>query len=221
MAGEMDLFQVSTSQLQNIGNGILWVGLGLFFAALVGVVVYQLIRLSKYNMSCIIYDQIGDKQLIIPDKVKVVRIEGSVFYHFLKTNIFSPKFDVKYMSFFKQAGFLGFGSKTKLGFVIYKYGEKITPVELTGNYGIKPIDYDAWNYLVQRFKANHAKYERNQELMRMLPIIGLGLVVIAFIMTNLLWGQHIEKMATLILNSANSVARQMLENSGAIQILGN
>lgn len=219
MAESMDLFQVSTGQIQTAANWILWAGIGLAVAALLGLLVWYVIKQAQYKQLCVIYEQIGDKQIIILDKIRTISLEGSQFFHYQKTKIFSPVFDVKYMSFFKFPGLLG--NKTKLGYVIYKYGKKVTPVQMTGFHGIKPIDYDAWNYMVQRFKANIAKYERNQELMRMLPIIGLGMVVLAFIITNLLWGQHIEKMANMIISSASGVAKQMLENSGAVQVLGN
>ncbi|HEC72256.1 MAG TPA: hypothetical protein ENI36_01470 [Thermoplasmatales archaeon] len=217
-ANNLGFIDVSTMGIQNATVYILWAGIGIAFAAGIFLLIRQIWKMSQYKIKAFIYEQIGNKQILIVDSVRHSKVENLEMWHFKDLNLYSKRFKPIYLTLVKTK-LLGLFPKIQLGFTAYKYGDKIVPCEVKSNPGIEPIDYDAWNYLVHRLRINMAKYQRNQQLMRLLPFIALGAVVLAYILGSLFWGQHVEKVALTILNSAKDVATQTLEKSGAMQII--
>lgn len=212
----LGILDAGTQNIQNAGYLVFWGLLSLVIVAVAIIIAIMAFKNSKYKKTVIIYDKVGDQQIMIPDKVKEVKIDDTILYYYKRLKKYSPKFDAKYETLYKQGGLF---PKTLIGFSVFKYGDKIAPVLVKSNPGIVPIDYDAWNYLVQRLRLNAQKYQRNEQFMRMLPFMALGAVVLMFIIGNLLWGQHIEKVAIQILDSATTFAQAGLERSGAIQVI--
>lgn len=215
---DLGFIDVSTMGIQNATTYILWAGVGIALAVLMLVLFRKLLSDSQYKIKAFIHEQIGNKQILILDSVKPTKIENTEMWHYKNMDLYSKRFKPTYLTLVKTM-MLGIFPKIQMGFTAYKYGDKIVPCEVKANPGIEPIDYDAWNYLVHRLRINNAKYERNQQLMKILPFVALGAVVLAFILGSLFWGQHVENVAMTILSSAKDVATMTLEKSGAVQII--
>lgn len=219
MAGELDVLNVSTQQIQGASYYFLWISIGVVAGLLILFVVYRIYKSSKYKKKVIIYEKIGNREVVSTDWVAESSIDKTKMFHYRRLNKYSPVFDSKYFRLFKSYQFMGLFPKVFVGFSAFKYGDKIVPCEVQQNPGIEPVDYDAWNYLIQRLRLNQQKYETNQQLMRMLPFLALGAVVIMFIIGNLLWGQHVEKVAMEILDKSSMWATAIMEQSGGIQVI--
>jgi len=216
MAEAMNL-QFTTGQIQGASVWIFWVLLSLIFLGIIGYMLYLVWKSTKYKIIADVREKVGENFITKPDKVRKVKVEDTWLYHYKNLNKYSPVFDSKFLYIIKKRGI--FNWKSFIGFTAYKYEDKIVPCTIKENLVIEPIDYDAWNYLVQRIRINHTKYERNQQLRAMMPYIALGVVMMAFIVGSILWGQHVEKVATGLINSAETTARNILETSGAQQII--
>ena len=217
MASEtLNILNISSSQIQTASYYFLWITVAIVLGVLILWLMYLLWRNSQYKKKVYILEKIGNRPVMIEDKVKETSIDGERLYHYSKLKIYSPKFDPKYEFLVTQKTL--FGTKTTVAFRGMKYSDKIVPILFKDNY-IEPIDYDAWNFLIQRLRMNVDKYEKNQNLMRVLPFVALAGVILAFIIGSILWGQNVEKVAILIMEKSTEVATMALQNTGGVQVI--
>lgn len=215
--GFNNLFQYDVSSTQQYVNFMYYIILGILGVLLITFIIYKLYQWSTYNYVVFIYKKVGDALVKTIDKAKQVRLDGNYMFHYMGLNKYSSVVDPKYFMLFSSKQF-GIFPKTTMSFSVFQYGEKIVPAHV-GNPEIIPIDIDVFNYLQSRIKANQAKYSKTNLLLQLAPIIGVGLIVIMFIVGMIFYTKHIENIATLILSNAQTIAQKGIENSGVIQVI--
>lgn len=208
---------LTTEQIQSGSYYLFFIILGVVAVILIGFFIWKIVQNAKYKVQVTMFDETNEQTIKVHDVAKFSVIDNTEMLHFKNINKYSPKFEPRFFSMLRKYTF--WGIKYVQSLTVYKKGDKIVPLMVKSNPGIVAIDYDAWNYLVQRLRMNQAKYEKQQELMRILPFIALGSVVLMFILGNLFWGMHVEKVATAILDKASEIAKLTVQNAGAMQII--
>lgn len=218
---QLNLAQVyQPQQTQSIATAIFYSFLGLIMGLIVLFLLYKLYRRMTYNIKVTVFERIGNSEIQYDALARQVKDEaGNYLIHYMGIG-YSPVWKdlADYMRNVKTKMF-GILPQTMKGFSVYKVDEKIVPLKVQHNPGFEPIDKDMFNYMVTRIQANIAKYQKKSQLMQLLPIIALGMVVLAFILGSIFWGKHVENIATNILGTAGSTAQSILESSGATQVL--
>lgn len=213
-----EILKYDPMQVQGFANSAFYIILFLLGAIALFFIVREISKRLSHNIPVTFFNKVGNTEIEMRDWAKRVTLDNKMYYHYLNINKYSPIWSSAYNRIVKYNVFLII-PRAAVGFAAYIEGDKIVPCEVHNNPGIIPVDYDMYNWLVERVKLNHAKYQRNQQLMMLLPIIGLGLVVLAWILGNLFWGNHVERMATMIISSSKDIATMALEKAGAVQII--
>lgn len=209
MAAEtLSLLPKTEGLIQQGANYILWIFIGLVVAALIGYLLFRLFQNGRYRIIAVVYEKIGKTHVSFIDKIREVRLGEMKMFHYMKLKKYSNAFDSKFFRLYRE--YTLFGPVTRKAITLLKDGDKLVPCKIEYS-NIEPIDYDAWNYLINMIGVIKKRYERNETLYRLLPFVALGGVIIAFIVGSILWGQHVEKVATLILNKASEHAMQMAQ----------
>lgn len=216
-SGVTTFFQYNPAQVQGYVNFFWYVILGVGGAILLAFIVWKIWQWSTYKYHVFIYRKIGDAIVKTTDAAKQTKLDGNYMFHYRDLNKYSPVIDPKYFHLYTAKQFFFF-KKTMLCFEVFQYGEKIIPAHVT-NPHIIPIDLDEFNYLQSRIKANMTKYQKSNLLLQMAPIIGVGLIVIMFIVGMIFYTKHIENIASMILGNAQQIAQKGLEATGAVQVV--
>lgn len=215
-----DLFNfnaIDSLAIQSASYYILFIVLGIVAVALVAWLVFMWWKAKQYKIKVYIDDEVGDTILRREDWARIVKISDEDHMHYRYINKYSPRIDSKY---FKLLALPGLFPKVVQSVRVGKKGDKIFPIYDPSFNHVQPIDYDAWNWLVGMLRMIEAKYKKQDELMKILPYLALGAVVLMFILGNLFWGMHIEKVARMILDTATQIGQRAMEQSGAVQVIG-
>ena len=214
----VDLLQMTTPNVQNIVNFFYYIIIGVIALVLFLFVLYKIYQKLTYNYRVFIYRKVGDIEIVEMDNVKRVKMGGNYMFHYAKLKAYSPVINSKYFRIVKSKLF-GIIPQSFLGFNVYMDGVSIFPMAVTQNPGLTPINLDLFNYMQSRLKANQQKYIKQSVIMQMLPYIGLGLVVIMFIVGMIFYTKHVERVAQMILKATQTVATEALESGGVVQVI--
>ena len=205
--------------VQNVVNFVWYIVLGIIAIVILGAILYKVYQHLTYTYRVLVYKKVGDTEIVSEVAVKETKLEGNYMFHYKGLNKYSPVIDSSYMRIVQKSQLFGLMKKSYLGFSIFLDGVSIFPIKVQTNPGLVPINIDQFNYIQSRIKANHQKYLRTNNFIAMLPYIGLGLVVVMFIVGMIFYTKHIENISAFIINSAKDQAAQILESSGTVQVL--
>lgn len=212
-------FQPTTAGVSNVVNFVWYLVIGLITLTIIGVILFKIYQAMTYNYRVLVYKKVGDTELISEVAAKETKLNDNYMFHYKGINKFSPVIDAGYMRIVQKSHLLGLIKRSYLGFSVLLDGVTIFPIKVQSNPGLVPINIDQFNYMQGRIKANQQKYVKTNQLMQMLPYVGLGLVVIMFIVGMIFYTKHIETISAQILNAAQSQAGQILESGAAVQVL--
>lgn len=231
-----DIFTVSTTEVQSYVNFAFWIIIALIAVLVVGFVLWKVLQRLSYPYYVTVHKKVGDMVIKFDDLAKkVTDSSGNYYYHYLGLNKQSPVIKDSFLKIVKK-NFMVFIPMSKPGFDVWLQDGKIIPMHtnkaLNWEYSDNPgwhlvpesvamtgIDYDAFNFMQRQLEHNRAKRVKEDRLWRMMPYIGLFVIVVAWIVGNILYGQHIENVAKTILGYANQAAQKGLENNNIIQTI--
>lgn len=219
-APPVTLPSVNTASVQTASNMIFMVLVGLIAGGLVLFVLYKIYQRMTYKYRVTVIEKVGKGEIEYTTYAKqITDADKNILIDYLGVGQ-SSKWD-NFADYLRSVKIKTFGliPGSVKGFSVYKIGEKIIPLKVDSNPGFVPVDYDMFNYMQYRVRANIAKYTRENKLMQLLPIIGLGMVVLAFVLGSLFWGKHVEAVATKILSVAAEQSTKILEAGGALQVI--
>jgi hypothetical protein len=212
--------QYDPSQVQGMGNLVFSLIVGMAIGAIALFVLYKLWQRLTYPYIVDVHEKVGTGELESRTLAKkIMDGDGNTMIDFMgvgRAQVWKEFAD--YLRNVKTTMFFILPT-VKKGFSIYKIGEKIVPIKIQSNPGIVPVDYDMFNYMQYRIRANIAKYQKQDRLMQLLPILGLGMVVLAFIFGSLFWGKHVENIATKILTVSADKASELIQMAKNTQVI--
>lgn len=212
-------FIPSTTGVQSVVNFAWYIIIGLIVAAIFGIFLYKLYQAMTYNYRVIVYKKIGDTEIVSEQAAKQTKLNDNYMFHYKGINKYSPVIDSQYMRIVQKSHLFGLMKRSYLGFSVLLDGVTIFPIKVQHNPGLTPINIDQFNYMQSRLKASQQKYVRTNQFIQMLPYVGLGAVVIMFIIGMIFYTKHIETISAQILGAASNQAGQILESGGVQQIL--
>lgn len=212
MADLAEAVTYTPEKVQSFVN-VLFIIILIFLTILaLGLIGWYFFIRFKYKYRVRMFKKIGETEIEYQDNAALVKLDGNYMFHYRATKKYSP---VVSSEFFRiMAGkILGFIPDNKQGFSAYLDGESIFPIKVMKNPGLHPINIDLFNYMEARVKANAAKYQRQNLLLQYLPYVGIGAIVIMFIIGMIFYTQHIERVSSMILDKTTE-ATTLLTNIG-------
>lgn len=199
--------QYNPQAVQGVANSIFYVLAGLIAGGILLFILYKIYQRFTYNYTVTVIEKVGSGDIQYTTKAKEVKDSANNhMLHYLGIG-YSQRW-TEFADYLRsvKGTMLGIFPTVSKGFTIYKIGQKIIPVKVQSNPGLIPIDYDMFNYMQWKVIEIRTKYTKEDKLRQMLPIIALGMVVLAFILGSYFWSKHVENVAAMMLSKAADIA---------------
>ena len=215
-----NLFKFNTMEVQSYSSFILYIGLAVIFGLVMIFVIWKLYQMKKYNIHITFHKKLGNASFEYEDWAREFKEDDGFYFKFKGINKMCPQWPADYQTIVKKKSFFGLINKSFVGYHLFQYDKKIVPMMVHSNPGIVAFDMDLFNFMQGRIKTNIRKYQKTSWLVQMAPLIGLGLVVFMFIVGMIFYGQHIEKVAEIIIGGARGQATEIIRSAGIQNIPG-
>lgn len=214
MVSIAELFKYDVAQTQDFSTFILAMVFGILVIGIVMFIFYKIFQAMTYKVHINFYKKVGPALIQFDDKAREFVQDDQYYYHYKGINKLTVQWDPEYQTIVQKKSLFGLLKKSYIGFHLYMHGKKIVPMKVSPNPGIKAYDMDMFNFMQSRIKTNIRKYQKQNWLVQMAPLLGLGLVVFMFIIGMIFYGKHIENVANIIINGAKSSATEIVRAAG-------
>ena len=224
-------FQVTDLQVNSMANTLYYVIIAAFLLGLFGFLIFKFINKLKHNIHVVIHKKIGNAIVKEEDWVMKDYYNGQYFFHYLYMNKRSPIVDDKYMKIVNKYRFgirlpnfkysvMGFDANFEDGKMMPMETNKL--IDSSGNLTevtFNGVDYDMFNFMKAELEAYFNKKKKDDKLMQLAPYLALLVIVVAFIVGQTLYTQHLEKMSQIWLDSVKTTMSSMIEQIGKLQVI--
>ena len=213
--------------------------IGMVIVVAIIILIWQIYLRLSYNIPVVIHKEAGNNIVVDTtlDWVKKKTVGEDILFNYRNLKKNSPVFEDKYLRLIKYKDILG--TKTRLGFVVYyKDGainvmdyNKVVVQDEEGKISIADvylsgIDYNKYNLIKSEVERIRLKHKRKDMLTEMAPYLLMLLIVVSWIIGNVIYGNHIEKVVTQILSYGQSTVaqsqtllEQLIDKIGASQVV--
>lgn len=205
------------TQIQSIVSVVFYMVIGLILAAIFAYMLYKLYQNLTYPYHITFHEKVGKAVISFEDKAKEVQEDDNFYFHYKGINKMSDMWHPKFQTIVRRRTFLGLMKQNFKGYNLYKEGKKIVPMVVATN-SIEPFDMDNFNFVQSQVKTIIRKYTKQHMLVQLAPIIGVGLVVMMFIIGMIFYTKHIETISQNILSTASAKATEILQYAGVQNI---